>query len=80
MGTPQIRKKTMEVKIRKNEPIDNLIKRFVRKTKNAKIIDEYLDRQYYKKPSVRRREAYFHKLRLIEKLKRKEAEKEERNR
>jgi ribosomal protein S21 len=70
----------MEVRIRKNESVENLIKRFSRKTKNAKIIDEYLERQHYKKPSEKRREAHFRKLRVIEKMKRKEAEKEARNR
>jgi ribosomal protein S21 len=70
----------MEVRIRKNESVENLIKRFTRKTKNAKIIDEYLERQCYKKPSQLKREAHFRKLRVIEKLKRKEAEKEARNR
>jgi len=70
----------MEVRIKKNESVENLIKRFVRKTKNAKLIDEYLERQYYKKPSQLRREAHFRRLRLIEKMKRKEAEKEAKNR
>ena len=67
----------MEVKIRKNESVDNLIKRFIRKTKNAKIVDEYLEKQHYKKPSQLRREAYFRRLKLFEKLKRKQAQEEE---
>lgn len=62
----------MEVKLRKNETCDNLIKRFVRKMKKEKILDEYRERQYYKKPSERRREEHFQRLAVFEKLKRKE--------
>lgn len=62
----------MEVKIRKNESSENLIKRFVRRTKKSKIVEEHLERRYYKKPSEKRRERYFQKLARIEKQKRKE--------
>ena len=62
----------MEVKIRKNESSENLIKRFVRKIKKAKIIEEHLDKRYYKKPSEIAREKYFRKLALIEKQNQKE--------
>ena len=62
----------MEVRIRKNETGENLIKRFTRKVKKAKIIEEYLDKRYYKKPSEISREKYFRRLAQIEKLKRKE--------
>ena len=67
----------MEVRIRKNEPVENLIKRFLRKVKKSKIIDEILENQYYKKPSQVRREKHFRKLALFEKLKRKEKEERE---
>jgi len=63
----------MQVRLRKNETADNLIKRFMRKIKNEKITEEFLKRQYYKKPSVRKREAYFRRLKVLEKIKRKEA-------
>ena len=62
----------MKVKLRKNETVDNLIKRFMRKTKNEKIMEEFLKRQYYKKRSVRKREAYFRRLKVLEKLRKKE--------
>jgi len=62
----------MEVKIRKNESSENLIKRFVRKIKKAKIIEEHLDKRYYKKPSEISREKYFRRLAEIEKQKQKE--------
>ena len=66
-----------EVRIRKNESSENLIKRFVRKVKKAKIIEEYIDRTYYKKPSQISREKYFQRLAELEKQKKKE--KKERN-
>lgn len=67
----------MEARIRKNEPIENLIKRFSRKIKKSKIMDEILENQYYKKPSEIRREKHFRRLALFEKLKRKEKEERE---
>jgi len=60
------------VKLRKNESSENLIKRFIRKSKKEKIIDEYCNKQYYKKPSELKREKHFRRLAEIEKLKRKE--------
>ena len=63
----------MQVKIRKNESSENLIKRFIRKSKKEKIIDEYQEREYYKKPSEIKREKYFRRLAELEKQKLKEA-------
>jgi len=67
----------MEVKLRKNESSENLIKRFIRKLKKAKIVDEYREKQYYKKPSELKREKHFQRLARIEKQKRKEAQERE---
>ena len=64
----------MQVKIRKNESSENLIKRFIRKSKKEKIIEEYRERQYFKKPSEIKREKYFKRLAEIERQKRKELE------
>ena len=64
----------MKARLRKNETVDNLIKRFMRKTKNEKITEEFIKRQYYKKPSVQKREAHFRRLKVLEKIKRKEAQ------
>jgi small subunit ribosomal protein S21 len=47
---------TMEVKRKKNETSENLVKRFIRKSKKSGIIEEYRERSHYKKPSVRKRE------------------------
>ena len=62
----------MLVKLRKNESVENLIKRFIRKAKKEKIIEEVLDKKFYKKPSEKKREKYFRRLAVIEKMKRKE--------
>ena len=62
----------MEVRIRKHESSENLIKRFTRKIKKGKVIEEYLENRYYKKPSEKRREKYFQRLATIEKIKKKE--------
>tara|TARA_Y100000034_G_C6872785_1_gene398718 strand:+ start:1139 stop:1345 length:207 start_codon:yes stop_codon:yes gene_type:complete len=64
----------MVIKLRKNESSENLIKRFVRKAKKEKIIEEYLEKRYYKKPSELKREKHFRRLALIEKQKRKESQ------
>ena len=62
----------MEARIRKNESVENLIKRFSRKVKKSDLMEEILDKQHYKKPSEIRREKHFRRLALIEKMKRKE--------
>ena len=64
----------MEVRKRKNETVENLIKRFIRKSKKTNIIEEYKERQYYKKPSQVKREKHFKRLAGLEKQKRKELE------
>ena len=62
----------MQVKLRKNESSENLIKRFIRKTKNEKIVSEMMEKKFYKKPSEIRREKHFRRLAVLEKVKRKE--------
>ena len=64
----------MIVKLRKNESSENLIKRFARKVKKEKIMEEYLEKRYYKKPSELKREEHFRRLALIEKQKKKESQ------
>ena len=43
------------VKVRRNDNIDRVIKRFIKKTKKLGIIDEAKERRYYLKPSEKRR-------------------------
>ena len=65
----------MQVKRRNNETSEALIKRFTRKVKKLKIIEEYRERQYYKKPSEIAREAYFRRLAELENKNEKNKEK-----
>lgn len=47
----------VEVKRRKDESIERLIRRFMRECKKEQIVREYLEKtRYYKKPSAVRRE------------------------
>jgi len=43
------------VKVRRNDKIERVIKRFIKKTKKLGIIDEVKERRYYLKPSEKRR-------------------------
>lgn len=63
----------MFVKLRKNETVENMIKRFVRKMKKEKILEEYRERQYFKKPSEKKREALEKRKIELDRQKRKEA-------
>ena len=59
----------IQVKARRNEPAESLIKRFNRKVKNEGIVQEVLKRKYYVKPSVKRRLEKMKRKRVLEKLK-----------
>jgi small subunit ribosomal protein S21 len=62
---------------RKNEPIEKVIKRFIRKVKKEGIIEEIRDRRYYKKPSEARREKRAKALREAERIRKKTERKKE---
>ena len=47
---------------------NRLIKKFIKKVKKERILEDYLDRRFYVKPSVRRRREKLKKLRNIKKL------------
>lgn len=67
----------MQLRIRRNETSENLIKRFGRKVKKEKIVEEYLERRFYKKPSEKKREKHRRRLVEIERQKRKERDSSE---
>lgn len=55
------------INVKEGESIERALKRYKRKHRNVKVINELKDRKYYKKKSVRRREevqkaAYIQKL------------------
>tara|TARA_Y100000593_G_C4240914_1_gene302097 strand:- start:216 stop:464 length:249 start_codon:yes stop_codon:yes gene_type:complete len=60
---------------------ERMIRRFIKKTKKEKIIEQIKDKRYYKKPSVKKREdrAKAERRRIRDELKRQRAQ-ERRNR
>jgi ribosomal protein S21 len=57
---------------KKGEPFERMVKRFLKKVKKERVIDQVKDRRYYEKPSVTKRKA---KLAGIAKWKKYEADK-----
>lgn len=64
----------VRVKEKKNEPFERMVKRFLKKVKKERIIEQVKERRYYEKPSVTKRKA---KLAGIAKWKKAEAEKKQ---
>ena len=60
-----------------NESIEKVIKRFLKKTKREKIIEGVIERKYFEKPSVKRRNKAKKRKKVLEKLNK--ANKEKRN-
>ena len=59
----------VEVKARyADEPIEKMIKRFNRKVKKERIIEIFLERKNYEKPSDRRRKLKKRRKKVLEKL------------
>ena len=48
-------KSNYSVRVRKNDNIERVIKRFIKKTKKLGIIDEAKERRFYMKPSEKKR-------------------------
>lgn len=58
----------VQVKARRNEPAENLIKRFSRKVKKEGIVEQVKNRMYYEKPSTKRRREKVRRKRVLKKL------------
>ena len=59
----------VEVKPRhRDEPPEKLIKRFMKKVKNERIIEKFLERKRFVKPSIKRRKEKIRRKKLIQKL------------
>tara|TARA_R110002074_G_scaffold114954_1_gene245670 strand:- start:508 stop:735 length:228 start_codon:yes stop_codon:yes gene_type:complete len=72
--------KTVNVSVSLDEVGGNphrLIKRFIKKCKKEKIVEEFRDRAYYEKPSIKRRRE---KLRKIRNARKAEAERNSKDR
>ena len=61
-----------QVRIRRNETSESLIKRFVRKVKKSNILKEVNERRYYRKPSEKKRQDFFKRRAVQRVLKEKE--------
>ena len=61
---------------RKNENPERLIKRFLRKVKKERVIEQVRDRRFYEKPSEKRRKKREQRVRTLRKLERKRLENE----
>ncbi|HCT55334.1 MAG TPA: 30S ribosomal protein S21 [Balneola sp.] len=51
-----------------NEPVERMIKRFSKKVKKERIIESYVERSTYEKPSKRRRREKKRREKVLEKL------------
>lgn len=47
----------VKVKPKKDEPFERMLKRFMKKVKKERIIEQVRERRYYEKPSVTKRKA-----------------------
>jgi len=62
----------VETKIKKGDNIERAIKRFVKKVKKERIIDDLRERMYYEKPSVIKRRMKKRRKATLDKLKAKQ--------
>jgi small subunit ribosomal protein S21 len=56
---------------RKNEHPERLIKRFLKKVKKERVIEQVRERRFYEKPSVKRRKKKEQRERVLRKLEQK---------
>lgn len=52
----------------RDEPAEKLIKRFIKKCKKERVIENYRDRMYYEKPSIIRKREKERRKRVTQKL------------
>lgn len=64
----------VRVKEKKGEPFERMVKRFLKKVKKERIVEQVKERRYYEKPSVTKRKE---KLAGIARWKKAEAEKKQ---
>tara|TARA_Y100000310_G_C20027609_1_gene510318 strand:+ start:261 stop:488 length:228 start_codon:yes stop_codon:yes gene_type:complete len=65
MGSPI----NVEVRIKHGESVERAIKRFLKKCKKERIIENFLERRYYEKPSEKRNKKNIRIKRMNEKNK-----------
>jgi len=62
----------VEEEAKKNEPIERTIKRFSKKVKKERIVEEHRERIYYEKPSETKRRLKKRRKATLDKLKAKQ--------
>jgi len=59
----------IEIKPRyRDEPFERVVRRFMKKAKKERIVENYRDRMYYEKPSVKRKRERARRKKVLEKL------------
>ena len=70
IGVKMAKNRPVNVEVNIREPrgdINKLIRRFMKKVKKERIIEDYLEKRFYEKPSVKRRREKLKKLRNAKK-------------
>ena len=62
------------VKPESGENIEKAIRKFLKKCKKLRIVENYRDRQYYVKPAEKRRQDKIRRKRVLDKLRRESQE------
>jgi len=62
-----------------DEPLDRMIRRFSKKVKKEKIIENFIERRKYEKPSIKRKREKHRRKRVLEKLRIEKENKEKNN-
>ena len=52
----------------KDEPLDKMIRRFSKKVKKERIIEDFIERKSYEKPSIKRKREKHRRNRILQKL------------
>jgi len=52
----------------KDEPFERMARRFMKKVKKERIVENYRDRMYYEKPSMKRKRERARRKKVLEKL------------
>tara|TARA_Y100000310_G_C20425839_1_gene688997 strand:- start:516 stop:761 length:246 start_codon:yes stop_codon:yes gene_type:complete len=74
-------KKSVNVSVSSKETrgnIDKMIRRFIKKTKKAKIVEQVRERRYHKKPSIKKKEKRQRAIRAAAREKQKKLKAQER--
>lgn len=66
------RPSNLTVVVREGEHPDRAIKRFLKKCKNNRILDDYRKHEYFEKPSVKRKRKAHKRKRTLDKLRAKQ--------